>query len=201
MSAFPPVRPLDEWLQRHLASTIEEDLRYEASFYGPINSLLTHVFPLQQRFMVKPQPKLHPVAGMPPPQSEAESSERVSIDSMNNVVQSRKAGRVSTDEPDFIVVKAGFEYGGDLALAVVEVKKKRKKIMRVDWDQALRYLCNILHKNPAPDLTVYLVTGATTYSVQLPMGEEDMVPIRYQFPTLTGLQSSLECISKRHWAV
>jgi hypothetical protein len=200
MSAFPPVRPLDEWLQRHLASTIEEDLRFEASFYGPINSLLTHVFPLQQRFMVKPQPKLHPVAGMPPPQSEAESSERVSIDSMNNVVQSRKAGRVSTDEPDFIVVKAGFEYGGDLALAVVEVKK-HEKITRVDWDQALRYLRNISHKNPASDLTVYLVTGATTYSVQLPMGEEVMVPIRYQFPTLTGLQSSLEGISKRHWAV
>jgi len=152
MSAFPPVRPLDEWLQRRLASTIEEDLRFEASFYGPINSLLTHVFPLQQRFMVKPQPKLHPVAGMPPPQSEAESSERVSIDSMNNVVQSRKAGRVSTDEPDFIVVKAGFEYGGDLALAVVEVKKKHEKITRVDWDQALRYLRNISHKNPAPHL-------------------------------------------------
>src|ERR1700692_2280204 len=188
MSAFPPVRPLDEWLQRCLASTVEEDLHYEASFYGPINSLLMHVFPLQQWFMVKPQPKLHPVAGMPPSQSEAESSEQVFIDSMNNVIQSRKACRVSTDEPDFIVVKAGFEYGGDLALAVVEVKKKREKVMRVDWDQALRYLHNILHKKPAPDLTVYLVTGAT-YSVQLPMGEENMVPIRYQFPTLTGLQS------------
>src|SRR5882762_6533087 len=143
----------------------------------------------------------NPVAGMPPPQSEAKSSERVSINSMNNVVQSRKAGRVSTDEPDFIVVKAGFEYGGDLALAVVEVKKKREKVMRVDWDQLLRYLRNISHKKPAPDLTVYLVTGATTYSVQLPMGEEDMVPIRYQFPTLTGLQSSHEGISKRHWAI
>ena len=67
--------------------------------------------------------------------SEAESGGRVSIDSMNNVVQSRKAGRVSTDEPDFIVVKAGFEYGGDLVLAVVEVKKKREKITRVDWDR------------------------------------------------------------------
>ena len=42
-----------------------------------------------------------------------------------------------TDEPDFIVVKAGFEYGGDLALAVVEVKKKHEKITRVDWDQTL----------------------------------------------------------------
>jgi hypothetical protein len=120
---------------------------------------------------------------------------------MNNVVQSRKAGRVSTDEPDFIVVKAGFEYGGDLALAVVEDKKKREKITRVDWDQAVRYLCNISHKQPAPDLTVYLVAGATTYSVQLPMGEEDMVPIRYKFATLPGLQSSLEGISERHWAV
>jgi hypothetical protein len=149
--------------------------------------------------MVKPQPKLHPVAGMPPPHSEAESSERVSIDSMNNVVQSRKAGRVSTDEPDFIMVKAGFEYGGDLALAVVEVKK-REGLTRVDWDQALPYMRNISHKKPAPDLTVYLVTGATTYSVKLPMGE-DMEPIRYQFPTLTRLQSSLEGIFKRHWAV
>jgi hypothetical protein len=103
---------------------MKEDLHYEASFYGPINSLLTHVFPLQQRFMVKPQPKLHPVAGMPSPHSEAKSSGRVSINSMNNVVQSRQAGRISTDEPDFIVVKAGFEYRGDLALAVIEVKKK-----------------------------------------------------------------------------
>jgi len=120
---------------------------------------------------------------------------------MNNVVQSRQAGRVSTDEPDFIVVKAGFEYGGDLALAVVEVKRKHEKIMRVDWNQALRYLRNISHKTPAPDLTVYLVTDATTYLVQLPMGEEDIVPIRYKFPTLTGLQSSLEGISECHWTV
>jgi hypothetical protein len=116
---------------------MKEDLHYEASFYGSINSLLTHVFPLCQQFMVKPQPKLHPVAGMPPPHSEAESSGRVSIDFMNNVVQSRKAGRVSTDEPDFIVVKAGFEYGGDLVLAVVEVKKNHERLTVLDWDQAL----------------------------------------------------------------
>jgi hypothetical protein len=116
---------------------MKEVLRYEASFYGPINSLLTHVFPLRQRFMVKPQPKLHPVAGMPPPHSEAESSGRVSINSMKNAVQSRKAGRVSTDEPDFIIVKAGFEYGGDLALAIIEVKKNHERLTVLDWDQAL----------------------------------------------------------------
>jgi hypothetical protein len=117
-----------------------------------------------------------------------------------NAVQSRKAGRVSTDEPDFIIVKAGFEYGGDLVLAIVEVKKNCEGLTRLDWDQALQYLCNISHKKPASDLTVYLVTGATTYSVQLPTGE-DMEPLRYQFPTLTGLQSSLEGISEHHWAV
>jgi hypothetical protein len=118
----------------------------------------------------------------------------------SNAVQSRKAGRVSTDEPDFIIVKAGFEYGGDLVLAIVEVKKNCKGLTRLDWDQALQYLRNISHKKPASDLTVYLVTGATTYSVQLPTGE-DMEPLRYQFPTLTGLQSSLEGISEHHWAV
>ena len=112
-------------------------------------------------------------------------------------IHNRKAGRVSTDEPDFIMVKAGFEYGGDLALAVIEVKKNCEGLMRLDWDQALQYLRNISHKKPASDLTVYLVTGATTYSVQLPTGE-DMEPLRYQFPTLTGVQSSLEGISKCH---
>src|SRR6202051_3610817 len=78
MSAFPPVQPLDKWLERHLASIMQENLRYKASLYGSINSLLTHVFPLCQQFMVKPQPKLHPVAAMPLLPSEAKSSERVS---------------------------------------------------------------------------------------------------------------------------
>src|SRR5882762_7286630 len=78
--------------------------------------------------------------------------------------------------------------------------KKHEVLTALDWDQALRYLHNILHKKPPPDLKVYLVTGATTYSVQLPMGE-NMEPIRYQFRTLTGLQSSLEGISIHHWAV
>jgi hypothetical protein len=178
---------------------MKEDLHYEASFYGPIKRLLTHVFPLRQQFMVKPQPKLHPVAGMPLPHSEAESGARVSIDSMNNVTQSRQAGRVSPDEPDFIVIKAGFEYGGDLVLAVVEVKK-RDGLTALDWDQTLRYMHNISHKKPAPDLKVYLVTGATTYSLQLLMGE-NMEPISYKFATVTGLKSSLEGIAKCHWAV
>jgi hypothetical protein len=61
MPALLPVRPLDQWLDTRLDSTLKENLRYEASWYGPINSLLTHVFPLQQRFMIKPQPKLRPV--------------------------------------------------------------------------------------------------------------------------------------------
>jgi hypothetical protein len=118
----------------------------------------------------------------------------------SDIKQNRQAGRVLTDEPDFIIVKAGFEYGGDLVLAVIEVKKKPEGLTALDWDQALRYMHNISHKKHAPDLKVYLVTGATTYLLQLPMGE-NMEPIRYKFPTFTGLQSSLEGISERHWAV
>ena len=56
---------------------------------------------------------------------------------MNNVViQSTQAGRILTDEPDFIIVKARFEYGGDLGLAVIEVKK-HERLTALDWDQAL----------------------------------------------------------------
>jgi len=75
---------------------------------------------------------------------------------------------------------------GDLALAVVEVKKKHEKITRVDWDQTLWYLRNISHKNPAPDLTVYLVTGQTTYSVQLPMVRRIWYLLDTNFPLWLG---------------
>jgi hypothetical protein len=35
--------------------------------------------------------------------------------------------------PDFIIVKAGFDYGGDLAVAVIEVKK-HEGLTALDWD-------------------------------------------------------------------
>ena len=85
---LPIVRPLDAWLESRIASTIEDNhVRYEASYYGPLNGLLGHVFPLQRTFMVEPQPKLRPMKGQPP--ENRTEGERVSIDSMSNTVLSR----------------------------------------------------------------------------------------------------------------
>jgi hypothetical protein len=49
MSAFPPVQPLDEWLQRRLASTIEEDLRFEASGFEYGGDLALAVVEVKRR--------------------------------------------------------------------------------------------------------------------------------------------------------
>ena len=52
---------------------------------------------------------------------------------------------------------------------------------------------NISHKKPVPDFKVYLVMGATTYLLQLPMGV-NMEPISYKFAIVTGLKSALRAL-------
>jgi hypothetical protein len=133
--------------------------------------------------------------------SEAEA--RVSYDSMNSAVRSRNAGRESPDEPDFIAVKAGTQYGGDKALAIVEVKNSRGHsdgYVATEWEQVIRYANNISHKNPASDLKIYLVKGATTYVLELPSGGV-VNPDFEKITTVPGLKSSLERIAESHWAV
>jgi hypothetical protein len=103
--------------------------------YGPLNSMLGHVFPVERTFMVKPQAKIRPPytqVRQPDRQSDdsdlpldTETVTWVSIDSMGDITTSRMvdSARECVDEPDFIVVKSGPEYGSDRPLAIVEVKK------------------------------------------------------------------------------
>src|SRR6202042_832301 len=167
---LPIVRPLDAWLESRIASTIQDDhVRYEASQYGPLNGLLGHVFPVQQTFMVKPQAKLRPTLG-PAPVNPPDGM-RVSIDSMDNEVHSRTTvagrGREQLDEPDFVVVKSGPNYGDDMALAIVEVKRDDVPLA-TDFAQIQRYMKSIFGKRPVNDLKGYLVTKGTTYVFNLP---------------------------------
>lgn len=196
MASDQAIRPLDAWLQSRLESTVNDDLRYESSHYGPINSLLTHVFPLHRRFMIKPQPKLRPI--ITNVDERVEGGERVSIDSMNNPVKTRAEGREIVLEPDFIAVKAGSEYGGDQALAVIEVKRAGKRTAS-DWDQIQRYMTAIFDKHPASDLKGYLVVGKFTF-VYEPSKVKGIGAICIdRIDTAKELKGHLESHAVDHW--
>jgi hypothetical protein len=118
------IRPLEPWLEsRFLSNLTDDNVRYESSQYGPINGILGHVFPIQQRFMVKPQAKLRPLND---PREIADA--RTSIDSNSNELFSRTTPQGKKergiDEPDFIIVKSGPAYGDDLPLAIIASGKR-----------------------------------------------------------------------------
>jgi hypothetical protein len=52
----PPLRP-QEWLIRRLK---QPKTRFESQLYGPHCALLSHYFPYQRQFLVKPQSKILP---------------------------------------------------------------------------------------------------------------------------------------------
>ena len=198
---LPIIRPLDAWLESRIASTIQDDrVRYKASQYGPLNGLLGHVFPLQRTFMVKPQAKLRPTIG--PAAEDPPDGVRVSIDSMRNEVISRTneegRGKELVGEPDFIVVKAGPNYGDDTALAIIEVKRGDVPLSS-DFDQIQRYMVSIYSKRPANDLKGYLVTRGTTYVFNLPASADVDAECIAQLPTRTELKAHLETLAQAHW--
>ena len=53
--------PYPYWLKVRLESMFTNTpLRFENSFYGPINGILSHIFPCEMQFLVKPQTVLLP---------------------------------------------------------------------------------------------------------------------------------------------
>ena len=69
--------------------------------------------------------------------------------------------------PDFIVVKAGFEYGGDLALAVIEVKKREGLMVGSAGSDSVIYAQHF----PQETHTQFEGISCNAYLLQLPMGE------------------------------
>jgi len=152
--------------------------------------------------MVKPQAKLRPTTGPapvnPPP------GVRVSTDSMNNQVPSRTTAagrrREAVFEPDFIVVKAGPNYGDDTALAIVEGKNEEDGVpLPVDVDQILKYMASIFSKTPANDLKGYLVVRGTTYVYGLPAAPNIPAQPLVVINTATQLKTHLETVAHAHW--
>lgn len=128
---LPSLQP-EEWLTERLTNVGASDPHYEASWYGPYNALLSHYFPYQQRFLIKPQPRIrHPFiddGDFSFSSIEAESSivmdGPITADTDAPVTSFGGLARHSgfTFIPDFIVAKATKFTSQDTALLLVEVK-------------------------------------------------------------------------------
>jgi hypothetical protein len=108
---------IPDWHLNRLHAASHAPPRYEASLYGPMNSILAMYFPPQQRFMVKPQGKVCP--GYEYDVGDV----RKSFDSYNEPVQPRGEGEEADVKiPDFIVVKGTATLTDDVPLLLVEIK-------------------------------------------------------------------------------
>ncbi|KAG6896157.1 hypothetical protein C0993_008708 [Termitomyces sp. T159_Od127] len=143
----PPLKP-DLWLQQRLTNLSYPPPQYESSWYGPHNALLSHYFPYQQQFLVKPQSRIRvgpPLAAdeldlpsfevevsfdLPGPESADDNLnlDEVSFESTGAPVTSRNAaGQDQSYIPDFIVCKATQFTTHDRTLLIAEVKVQPAK--------------------------------------------------------------------------
>lgn len=197
------VRSLEPWLEnRFLSNLTDPNVRYEASQYGPINAILGHVFPIQQRFMVKPQAKLRPLNN-----PREVPGARTSIDSNSNELFSRTTPQgkreKGIDEPDFVIVKSGPAYGDDWPLAIVEIKRGEKS-KEEDIQQMLRYMRHVFAmKQCVDDVKGYLVAKEYTIIFNTPHPGDDGLDliITHINSTRTDLKGHLDNVAMAHWAL
>jgi len=109
---LPPVTTL-AWLLDRFEAIYVNPPHYEASYYGPINALLTVHFPAADRFLVKPQARLR----QPPTPGQ-----RTSIDSVG-----QRVGTFDNDgNPDFLISFGSPQLHQDIPLLIYEVKQEKE---------------------------------------------------------------------------
>lgn len=106
--------------------------------------------------------------------------------------------REVVDEPDFVMVKSGPNYGDNMALATIEVKRDDEPLL-VDLNQIQCYMESIFSKGPANDLKEYLVTKGTTYMFDLPASANIDAVCSAVLHTVMQLKASLEMLTQAHW--
>ena len=130
----PPLEP-EWWLVQRLRNITRFDPRFESSWYGPYNALLSHYFPYQQQFLIKPQAKFRAAQEADVSFSSVQAEPSVELDgppdedslrvadlSINSMGFLALTSSGSTFIPDFIVAKATQFATLDTPLLVVEIK-------------------------------------------------------------------------------
>lgn len=138
-------------------------IRYEASFYGPINSFLNKLYDSDQNFLVKAQPRLRRIQQAPP-------NARTSIDSNDQPVQRRDDDPI----PDFVVARGTESLHADVPFLIIEVKNQHvgpsNGAYQVDrYDEwAREYLEQAYNRDPvtpkrAREISLVQVFGSTAW--------------------------------------
>ncbi|KAG1778127.1 hypothetical protein EV702DRAFT_924024, partial [Suillus placidus] len=114
------------WLLQCLRALQASPPHYEASWYSPINMMLTTYFPVDCNFIIKPQPCLH---------QDPDAGGHISINSYGQVV-----GSFSDDEiPNFIVSSAGSELDHDVPFLIFKVKRDDGQLVSHAYRQIEQY--------------------------------------------------------------
>lgn len=149
------------WLRSRLRALDRYNTRHEASHYGPTNGLLVHAFPLEDNFLVKPQPKVRLPAD--------EDAVNTSFDSYAGMVPSRGENELNMFIPDFVVVRAGPDNVSDRAIIVVENKLidldsgMTKGTAAEAKNQLKEYMSRLCKKDPREPIHGVLLTQTTAH--------------------------------------
>ncbi|KAM6500036.1 hypothetical protein JOM56_003050 [Amanita muscaria] len=176
METPPPSLAPPRWVfNRIIAAGGDIGPRYEASLYGPTNSLLTSYFPIIREFMVKPQGKIRPEFV-----NDIDPNVRASFDSYHAEVLPRvfQGSELGVKIPDFIVVKATESKDNDKVLLLVEIKPA-DRLVQYAVEQLAGYLeafANKFHQETEEPLfdVIYglLVVGRQVQLLTLPINGE-----------------------------
>lgn len=179
-SSSKPSSPI-AWLLGRLKNqcAITDDINeisvFEASLYGPLNTLLCTIFSVADHYMVKPQGilrkspdnldrKKNPAKSVNPLKSKPRASLGAPGGSIRYI-------------PDFMIVKAGEKINTDVLISIFEIKKQdlSEKGRTAAERQLQEYLIHAVKTSGSWNLikllTGFLVIGSTTIKMELDVAE------------------------------
>lgn len=132
----PQIPVIDTWVWYRFANLVNtRRVHYEASFYGPINSLLTSIFLIDRRMMIKPQALIRP--SVDAPNHTDTTSDNRSTQAYHSDDSDDEAGDVSLDsQGDFVMGRLDLGHGEgtelnleNMRLTVLEQKSGNDRLI------------------------------------------------------------------------
>lgn len=190
---------LTPWVVQRLIAELKE--RSLLDVPGPIDSILSQLFPTHQHYVIELQISRGRYATAGDFEADIDAPDPGSIDSGNNPVKPRNPG--SAGGFQFHLLKAPGALEDDTLLAVVTIKRGDIDVHQAEI-QMKRYLQWVaLTRKRIPDLRGYLILGDTTLLFRL--NDEQVAVLDHGMPTVAAnkepddLISSLRQLARDTW--
>lgn len=208
--SLPPLHP-EDWLAERFVHIAEFDPRFESSWYGLHIALLSHYFPYQQKFLIKPQPRIRDLYEEEPSFSSIQAESSMTADSEVSFVGDASITStgvltlpgLSYRVPDFTVTKATQYATHDRLLLLVEVKPREPD--EADWIVYTAQMDGYMeaagqHLEKGASLVGLLICG-TTVQVRRLAGPEAQITVdktTYKLSSV-AIRQLLHDISEDNW--